>query len=621
VGNSYESGELQRLSEQLAALTRRVYRLEELLTKFADPSAVAAPSVQESGSTVGPSPQPHEQPTHVVRESRIPPVEPVIAPQYQPPPSLVQNTAPAPSAPVRGTSKGSLESRIGGQWLNRIGIVAVLVGLSYFLKFAFDNNWIGPATQVIIGMFAGLAVLFWSERFRRKGYPGFAYSLKAVAFGALYLSLWAASQYYHLLPGTVTFFGMMMVTLTAIALSLRQSAELLAAFALVGGFLTPVLVSTGENHEVALFCYIALLDLGTVWMVALKRWPRVLFGSFVGTVLLAAAWASTYYSEPQLGTTIVFASFFFLLYALAAFAEKSTSPFSNLMTILALLSAGIYFLAGHLMLQQHYLNEFAWLTAAVAAFYFGFAWLLKKRAGDAAPLYSAVALALAVGFLTAAIPLGFETHWIVLGWLVEAGALFWAAHRSPSVLLRSLGVVALGLGTLRLVLVDSEGYQPLLFNARFGLYLIAIAALALLAHYALVEGGEANRQWAAGAILALNVLALTALNFEVANYFRLTLGVRRSTVEWRALVTARAFTYSAVWMVYGGALMLVGFWKRSAFLRWQAIVLLAITTAKVFLYDISALERGFRIVAFIVLGGILLGVSFFYQRNRAKMTQ
>ena len=98
------------------------------------------------------------------------------------------------------------------------------------------------------------------------------------------------------------------------------------------------------------------------------------------------------------------------------------------------------------------------------------------------------------------------------------------------------------------------------------------------------------------------MLALLALHFEVMDYFRLAPMQHYNPARWRSLNIARDFTYSAIWMIYGGALMLIGFWKRSAFLRWQAIVLLALTAAKVFFYDISALERGYRIVAFIVLG-------------------
>lgn len=612
MSNGFESEELQRLREQLAALTRRVYNLEQLVHRRTDSAALTATPAEDNA----PVAVPHEQTLSPAGEAA--PAAEAAQPQA---PAFPPVSTAGHRIQARGGSGSSLESRIGGQWLNRAGIVAVLVGLSYFLKFAFENNWIGPATQVIIGIVAGLAVLFWSERFRQKGYPGFAYSLKAVAFGALYLSLWAGSQYYHLVPPSVTFFGMVMVTLTAIALSLRQNSELLAAFAMAGGFLTPVLVSTGQNRELALFCYVALLDLGMAWLVALKRWPRVLFASFWGTAALFAAWASTFYTEPQLATTLAFASFFFLLYAIAPFADRSLSPFSNLMAGLALLNGAAYFAASYTMLEQHYPNELAWLCVAVAGFYFGLARLLHKRGGSAAPLYVSTAVALGIGFLTVAIPVGLTNYGIVLGWLVEAGALFWAAHRSRSFLLRALGAVAFLLGVLRLVFVDSTASQPLLFNPRFGLYLLAIAALALLARYALAEGGTNSRQWAGAAILALNVLALVALNFEVGDYFRPAPGHPLSRVNWRAMETARAFTYSAVWMAYGGGLMLVGFWKRSPFLRWQAIALLVFTTGKVFLYDIAALERGYRIAAFIVLGAILLAVSFFYQRNRARLTE
>ncbi len=511
-----------------------------------------------------------------------------------------------------------MESRIGGQWLNRVGIVAVLVGLSYFLKLAFENNWIGPATQVLIGIAAGIGLLVWSERFRSKGYPGFAYSLKAVSFGALYLSLWAASQYYHLVPPTVTFIGMVLITLTAAALSLRQNAELLAAFALVGGFMTPVLISTGQNHEIALCCYLALLDLGTVWLTAVKEWYRLMLGAYVGTASLAAAWAVTYYSDAQLTPTILFATFFFLLFAAAPFlgGDRERIPMrEGALAVLVPLNAGGYFAASYLMLGQHYHAALAWLSLALAAFFFVLARMLeRRRVVGSASLH----LAIAVGFLTIAVPLKLHEQWITLGWLVEAGALTWAAHRARSQLLRALGLLALVLGILRLVLIDSDAQQPLIFNLRFGLYLVAIAALALIAYYARMEGGDENRQWAAVAVVALNVLALLALHFEVIDYFRPAALQRFNPSEWRSMNIARDFTYSAIWMLYGGALMLIGFWKRSAFLRWQAIVLLTLTAAKVFFYDISALERGYRIVAFIVLGVILLAVSFFYQRSRVK---
>ena len=93
---------------------------------------------------------------------------------------------------------------------------------------------------------------------RRRGFAGFSYSLKAVGAGALYLSLWASFALYSLVPAAVAFCGMVLVTVAMAALAVWQSAEVLAGLALAGGFLTPVLVSTGENQEVALLSYLLL---------------------------------------------------------------------------------------------------------------------------------------------------------------------------------------------------------------------------------------------------------------------------------------------------------------------------------------------------------------------------
>ena len=210
-----------------------------------------------------------------------------------------------------------LESRIGSHWLNRIGISAVLIGVSYFLKFAFDNNWIGPTGRVSIGVLAGIAIVIWSERFRSRGYRVFSYSLKAVGIGILYLSLYAAFQVYNLIPSGVAFVMMFAVTAATAVMAWTQDAEILAAFALIGGFTTPLLLSTGQNREVALFFYVAILDAGALALVILKPWRRLLVLSYVGTLLLYVGWYSSFYDQSQLRLTVGFATLFFAIFAIA----------------------------------------------------------------------------------------------------------------------------------------------------------------------------------------------------------------------------------------------------------------------------------------------------------------
>lgn len=126
------------------------------------------------------------------------------------------------------------------------------------------------------------------------------------------------------------------------------------------------------------------------------------------------------------------------------------------------------------------------------------------------------------------------------------------------------------------------------------------------------------------AAIALNLLALIALTGEADYYFdrRQSQLLRSSAfvLDYRPLELARAFSYSAIWLFYGAALMVFGFWKRTAFVRWQALVLIAATILKVFIYDVSELEKGYRILSFIALGVVLLAISFIYQRDWLKLS-
>jgi hypothetical protein len=250
---------------------------------------------------------------------------------HHPPSELVneivhpQAIAKAPVPPPRfgffgsATDKDShsLESRIGSHWFNGIGIVAVLIGMAWFLKLAVDNHWVGPLGRVLIGLVTGAGIIAWSERFHYRGYVGFAYSLKAVGSGILYLSRWAGFSLFHLVPSGVAFAAMILVTAFNGFLSWVQDAELLAVYAIIGGLSTPLLLSTGENHEVTLFSYLLVLDVAVLVLVALRPWSRLLFGAFVGTVLFFAGWWFEYYSDAESVGTAFFLGCFFLIFAFA----------------------------------------------------------------------------------------------------------------------------------------------------------------------------------------------------------------------------------------------------------------------------------------------------------------
>jgi uncharacterized membrane protein len=638
--------DLAALRAQVAALTARVYQLEQ--------ARVRAPS---SGSAEAVPPAPTSQPaisapaisaTHISSP-------PTGTPRPTPPwpeeskggtsgrigPATLPAVMPAPhSRSIEREAEGDLEKKIGQYWLNRIGIAAMLIGVSYFLKYAFENNWIGPGGRITIGLLAGIGLVLWSERFRARGYGAFSYSLKAVGIGALYLSLWGAFQVYHLIPSSAAFVAMMVVTASTICLALSQDAELLASFAMIGGFATPILLSTGQNHEAILFSYVALLDAAILVMAMVKPWRRLLWGSFAGTIILYLGWYGSYYNRSQRPVTVFFAALFAAIFAavpLVTRHERSTrfSGPSITLTMLPVLNAGLFFLGLYFMYYGES-GTLTWYALVLAAIYLAIGGAFKKRfPGEDTTVLNSLHVSIAVAFLTIAIPLKLDTQWISIGWLIESAVLLWVSVRTHTNLLRYLAVAALGLGIFRLLIYDQFRTETLFFNARFATYLVAIAVLAGITIFGKKHASEQERPFLQLASVAINVLALIALSWEVADYFDRQMAMVRADLiplsrghapplnyytKYHEIAVLRGFTYSAIWLIYGAVLMAVGFRTGSALVRWQALILIACATIKIFLYDVSQLGGGYRILSFIGLGAVLLGISFIYQGDWLELS-
>jgi uncharacterized membrane protein len=621
-----EQDELRLLREEVAQLRERLFGVEEMIRAGSLPVAshgafdVTRP---ETLSVTQPKVHSEEPAPDISTPARISQSPISVRPR-----SDAGNHAPEFRTVQVDTQADSLERRIGSQWLNRVGVVAVLVGVSYFLKLAFDSGWIGPGLRVLLGCVAGVGLCWWSERFRRPNSLAFSYSLKALGVGVLYLSLWASYQLYHLLPGAVAFLAMILVTAATAGLAIAQDAELLAGLALLGGLLTPVLCGTHENHEAALFCYLLLLAFGAFVLQRVKPWPRILFGAFTGTFLLGAAWFDSYYSDDQFAESLLFFTLLFALFAVvplyALLEPERDRRTQQSGLLLAILNAAAYFAAVYSQLETW--GESVQLHASayaigLAAVYAALAVALERRVSErpgVERLFPIAHYGLAISFLTIGIALKLHQHWITLAWLAEGALLFWAGSSTSRQKLKFFATVVVVMGLLRLIMFDLSqwGVQSAIFNARFATFAVAIAVLLWMAY---LERGSADRRERATiamAAVAVNLLALLAASLEIHDIFELQ---RRSLSAipgaYRSLQILCSFSYSALIMLYGAGLMWLGFARNSALLRWQAIVLIAVTVIKVFLFDVSSLDHGWRVLSFIILGVLLLAVSYAYQRD------
>jgi len=578
------SDEIEDLKRQVAELTARVYRLEQGQEQAQPPSAAPTEARSIPASVATP--------------------EPATGPRI-----------------IRQQGQKTLENRIGSQLFNRIGIIALLIGTAWFLKFAIDNQWIGPLSRVLIGLAAGIGIVAWSERFRSQGYSAFSYSMKALGTGVLYLSLWAAYAVFHLVPTTVALLAMVLVTAANAVLCWMQDSELLAFYAAIGGFITPVILSNGQNHALSLFSYLLLLDIAAVILIALRPWSRLLLAAFFGTSFYAIGWYVAYYSDQQFTLAVFFSVTFFLLFAVApqllrnlrmATQTKHLAVQDNIvLVVLPFLNAALAFFEFYALFSEPgrtYARP--WIALPLAAFYFVMLRVSRLRQLEGGPMaLPAVYMAISIIFFTAAIPLGLHGRYIAIGWLLEAAVLIWLARKQPQPELRYLASSVLGLAFVGVNIIYLGDGQPVLLNARLATYLIAIAVFAFAAWVA----SRASYEWRPIAIvtgIGVNVLVMIAVCLEIHSYWTAQISIQRSD-----LYTNEQFTYSAWAMLFGALLLAIGFWKKSAFLRWQALALLTLSIAKVFLADTRQLSQGYRILSFLGLGVLLLAVSFVYQRD------
>jgi uncharacterized membrane protein len=341
-------------------------------------------------------------------------------------------------------------------------------------------------------------------------------------------------------------------------------------------------------------------------------------------------WWAQYYDASERTVTVLFASAFFAVFALVPLLTPLSRSrwhrgMSITLTLLPLVNGGAYFLALFFIYDRN--ATLTWYALALAAVYLLLSSQFKRRVGsdpDVVKTVNLLHVAVAIAFITIAIPLKLDAHWITIGWLIESAVLLFVAVKSDAQFLRIFAGCTLALGVCRLLFIDNFNVQILVFNARFATFLVAIAILAGIVAAGERYGSEREMPFVKLAGIALNVLALVALTREADDYFgrQITAMYQHHAMygATRQLEIARDFSFSAIWIVYGAALMVIGFWKRSAFIRWQAMVLLAVTIGKVFLYDSRELQQIYRILSFIALGVMLMAVSYAYHRDWFKLS-
>lgn len=721
VGGRRRPGEDERRDARLAALEEQIGTLRHRVEQM-DGAARAAPAVAVEPPPIPPAPGGLE----------APPADP---PRPIPPP------LPPPLPPPPDARRLDLEQRIGARWATWVGIVAILFAVSFFLKWSFDNDLIGPGARVALGLIAGLALLVAGlVLHRRDDVPFLSEGLAGGGLGVLYLSLFAAHSLYRLMgPGTA--FGFMFaVTLAGALVAVVTQRQVIAVLALLGGLLTPLLLRVPHPDERRLLGYLVVLDVLVLLVARFRTWPALNRLAWVGTAGLLAPMLLAEPPGPHPLARVALLTALWAIFVVApVWRERSEGRRGRELDLgLVVANAAGYFATVYWTLDVWEPRAEVPVALALAVAYR----LVSADYGSRVPEDPGTVVVhegLVWSFLTIAFPLAADDQWVTLGWAVEGLVLMWAASRLATPVAPLGALCALALAAARAGWLDRE-WQPAVvpvWNLTYLIHLLVVVALAVAGTIALRVRVDAVRLvareglrsgcWIAAALLLAGLLwrepgglwpagLLTAELLAVAALARLapapawvvsapllglvllarvmpvlgaddrlaraaaaslvsgpllsqlaacvalglagkavasagawgaqigrvmsgaaavvgllvlsgnwtryqdTLGLqaRRARdfaelgrVEWRTQLGL-----SVLWTVYAAIALAWGFVRAAPAVRYGALALLGITVVKVFVVDLAAVSTVYRVLSFLVLGIVLLGVSALYQKAR-----
>jgi uncharacterized membrane protein len=479
VGGFVGFGNAMNTKSRLEMLEGKVAALEAALAGGAKPAAPAA-ARPEPIRAPEPEPEPVRQPEVVKVPLPEPRPEPVKEPVF-----AREQPAPEPAGP-------SLWDRlIGGNLVAKVGILVLFIGVSFLLKYFYERIHVPiemRLTAVAIGALVVL-VIGWRLRGTR---PGYALILQGGAIGVLYLVIFGAFRLFGLLPGPLAFALLVLVAAASAVLAILQNSLTLAVVAVSGGFLAPILASTGRGSHVMLFSYYAVLNAGIFAIAWAKAWRVLNILGFVFTFGIGTLWGANNYRPELLASTEPFLLLFFAMYLAIPilFARRRAVELKDYVDGTLVFGTPVVAFGLQAMAVRHIEYAAAYSAFFLAVAYLALALALFRRTGHGLRLLVESYIALSVAFATLAIPLAFEGRLTSAAWALEAAAIVWIGVRQDRLLARAFGYLLQIAAGLAFIVDIAKGYgaTPVFNSFTMGCGFIAVAAFFCAAYV------ERNRQ-------------------------------------------------------------------------------------------------------------------------------
>jgi uncharacterized membrane protein len=458
------------LRSRTAALERQLQALQQAPTTEVATERPPAPAPT-------PAPQPAATPTTPAITRPVPRVETVLS-------EPMPQTRPAPPPPTPDVVDRAVAAFMAwfkrGNQIARAGIAILFCGAAFLAKYANDSGLIPVEFYFIalaLGAFA-LLIIGWRLREKRAVYGQL---LQGGGIAGLYLTVFSATRLFHLLPFTLAFVLLAVIAVAGAVLAVAQNALSLAVIGTAGGFLAPILVSTGSGNYVALFTYYALLNLGVFAVAWFRTWRVLNVLGFVFTFTITGLWRATSYHNDDLFTADAFLILFFLMYVAVSVLNcvRQAPNLKGYVSGSLVFGLPVVAFTLHATMISRIEYGLAWSAFALGAFYLLLGWsLFATRRATFRLLVEAFA-ALGVIFASLAIPLAFDTRTTAAMWAVEGAGLLWLGVRQERRLPRLFGTLlqaGAGIGYL-IGYISLRSTQPVLNSAFLGAAMLAVSGV------------------------------------------------------------------------------------------------------------------------------------------------
>jgi uncharacterized membrane protein len=367
----------------------------------------------------------------------------------------------------------------GGNALVRVGVVVLFFGVAFLLKYAYEHTHV-PIEVRLIGVALGavaMLVIGWRLRHRK---PVYALAMQGGGVGLLYLTVFGAFRLFNLIPGEAAFFVLVAMAVLSAVLAVLQNALSLAVLGVSGGFLAPVLASTGGGSHVMLFSYYAVLNAGVLGIALYRAWRPLNVLGFLFTFGIGAMWGARYYRPEFFESTQPFLLLFFLQYVAIAvlFALRQAPQLKHYVDGTIVFGTPLVGFGLQSRLVHDIEYGAAWSAVAVSAIYLVLAMALYRRHAETLRMLVEAFLALGVIFATLAIPLAFDGRWTSAAWALEGAAAVWVGARQRRRLPHAFGLLLQFAAGVAFILDAGRSFSdtPILNSFYLGCVFIAVAA-------------------------------------------------------------------------------------------------------------------------------------------------